>query len=118
MSFKTTCGDFLAEVKQMRDSAIAQAVQSALQTEHEPYKAQLVKARDEFVVAEKQACEKLVEQIKAECEKKCQAKISATETAIAENRTSVTATAEASAKTEYNNFILGVAKLIDETKIN
>lgn len=118
MSFKSTCGDFLAGVKQMRDSAIAQAVQSSLQTEHEPYKAQLVKARDEFVVAEKEACEKLVEQIKAECEKKCQAKFAVTENAIAEHRNSVTATAEATVKAEYDNFILEASALIDKTKIN
>ena len=118
MDFKTKCGDFLAGIKQMRDAELSQAVQSALQTEHEPYKTQLVKAREEFVATERLACERLIEQIKAECDKKCNAKFAETEIAIAEHRATVTATAEANIKEKYNPFILEASALFDKTKIN
>lgn len=118
MSFKTKCDSFLQDVTQMRASAISQAVESALQTQHEPYKAQLVKARDEFVATENAAFEKMVETLKQERDKRIQAKVTATDTAIAEHKNSVTVRAETSAKAEYDNFILGVSALVDKTKIN
>jgi hypothetical protein len=118
MSFKTKCDAFLQDVTQMRTSAISQAVALALQTQHEPYKAQLVKERDEFVRTENQAFEKMVASLKEEHDKRVTEKTIATETAISEHKTSVTARAEASAKAEYDNFILGVSALVDKTKIN
>lgn len=118
MNFKTKCDAFLQDVTQMRTSAISQAVDLAIQTQHEPYKAQLIKARDEFVVAENQAFEKMVASLKEEHDKRVNAKMVATDTAISEHRASVTARAETSAKAEYDNFILGVSALVDKTKIN
>lgn len=118
MNFKTKCDAFLQDVTQMRATAISQAVEVALQTQHEPYKAQLVRTRDEFVSAENQAFEKMVASLKAEHDKRVNAKMVATDNAIAEHKASVTATAEASAKAEYDNFILGVSALVDKTKIN
>jgi PDZ domain-containing secreted protein len=118
MNFKTKCDAFLSDVTQMRATAIAQAVDVALQTQHEPYKAQLVRTRDEFVAAENEAFEKMVESLKKEHDKRVSDKVNATEVAIAEHKTSVTARAEASAKAEYDNFILGVSALVDKTKIN
>ena len=118
MSFKTKCDAFLQDVTQMRASAISQAVDLALQTQHEPYKAQLTKQRDEYVLAENQAFEKMVASLRQEHDKRVNAKTVATETAISEHKASVTAKAEASAKAEYDNFILGVSALVDKTKIN
>lgn len=118
MNFKTKCDAFLQDVTQMRASAISQAVDLALQTQHEPYKSQLIKSRDEFVVAENQAFEKMVASLKEEHDKRVNAKMVATDTAISEHKASVTARAETSAKAEYDNFILGVSALVDKTKIN
>lgn len=118
MNFKTKCDAFLQDVSQMRASAISQAVDLAIQTHHEPYKAQLIKARDEFVVAENQAFEKMVEALKKEHDERVSTKIATTESAIAEHKKTVTVKAEASAKAEYDNFILGVSALVDKTKIN
>jgi hypothetical protein len=118
MSFKTKCDSFLQDVTQMRASAVSQAVEVALQTQHEPYKSELVRARDEFIASENQAYEKMVESLKQERDKRIQAKATTTETAIAEHKSSVTAKAEASAKAKYDNFILGVSALVDKTEIN
>lgn len=118
MNFKAKCDNFLQDVTQMRASAISQAVDLALQTQHEPYKTQLVKTRDEFVAAENQAFEKMVASLKEEHDKRVNEKMYATETAISEHKATVTARAEASAKAEYDNFILGVSALVDKTKIN
>jgi hypothetical protein len=118
MNFKAKCDTFLQDVTQMRASAISQAVDLAVQTQHEPYKTQLMKARDEFVAAENQAFEKMVASLKEEHDKRVTEKMIATETAISEHKATVTARAEASAKAEYDNFILGVSALVDKTKIN
>lgn len=118
MNFKTKCDSFLQEVTQMREMAIQQSVDIALQTQHEPYKTQLKRTCDDYVASENQAFEKMVESLRQERDNRINAKVTSTENAIAEHKASVTERAKASAKTEYDNFILGVSALVDKTKIN
>lgn len=118
MGLKVKVDEFLQSIKAMRENAITEAVQQALQTKHEPYKVQMTATRDKALVAEEQEFRTLVEQITAQHNAKV-AEIKADfEGAIVKHKTIVAQEAEAGAKVEYDKFILGVAAVADDIKLN
>ena len=118
MGLKVKVDEFLQSVKAMRENAIRDAVQQALQTKHEPFKAQMTATKDKAIVAEEHKFRELIEQLTAQHNAKI-AEIKADfEGEIVKHRTIVAQEAETNAKGEYDKFILGVAAVADEIKIN
>lgn len=118
MGLKVKVDEFLQSVKAMRENAINEAVQQALQTKHEPFKAQMTATRDKALVAEEHEFHKVIEQITVQHNAKV-AEIKADfEGEIVKHRTIVAQEAETNAKGEYDKFILGVAAVADDIKIN
>ena len=118
MGLKLETDKFLQGIKAMRDAAVADAEQKALQIKHEPYKAQMVATRDKALVAEEQQFRKIVEQLTAEHNSKVTEIRADFDGSIAKHRTLVAQEAKAEAEAEYNKFILGVASVADDVKIN
>jgi adenine-specific DNA methylase len=118
MNLKTKCDEFLQSIKAMRDNAIAQAVQREIQTKHEPYKAQMISARDMEIANKEQTFNAVIEKLKKEHEAEitiCRANF---EKAIQSHRDEIARVAEANAKGEYDKFICGVAAVADDIKVN
>ena len=113
---KLEADKFLQGVMAMRDNAIAQAEQKALQMKHEPYKAQMVATRDKVLVAEDQQYRKAVEQLTSEHNAKVAEITADFDGNIAKHRSLVTQEAKAEAEAEYNKFIRGVCAVADEIK--
>lgn len=118
MNLKTKCDEFLQSVTIMRQAAINEAVQREIQTQHEPYKAQMISARDKALANEEQSFTALVNQITAEHNAKVQTCKADFEKAIQAHRDEVARNAEQSAKVEYDKFILAVSAVADEIKVN
>jgi hypothetical protein len=118
MGLKVKVDEFLQSVTIMRKTAIDEAVQQALQTKHEPYKAQMVATRDKALVAEEQEFRRVIEQITAEHNNKVSTIKADFDGAIASHKASVAQLAEESAKGEYDKFILQVSAIADDIKIN
>lgn len=118
MNFKTKCDEFLRDITVMRTNAISEAVQREIQEKHEPYKAQMLKTKDETINSETQEFNRILEELKREHEAKMQAYASEFEKAINDHRASVVAVAEETAKAEYDRFILKMSEIVDNTKLN
>ena len=118
MGLKVKVDEFLQSVKAMRENAIIEASQQALQTKHEPFKAQMTTAKEKALAVEEREFQKMIEQITAQHNAKV-AEIKADfEGEIVKHRTIVARDAEAIAKVEYDKFILGVCAVADDIKIN
>ncbi len=115
--FKNTCDSFLGNILAMREKAIADAAQKAIVEEHQPYAEQLIATKNELIAKEREKAEEQIALIRAELQRKIDYLNAETESAIAKNKVSVVAVAEANAKAAYDSFILGVGKLVDETNI-
>lgn len=118
MGLKVKVDEFLQSVTILRKTAIDEAVQQALQTKHEPYKAQMIATRDKALVAEEQEFQQVIEQITREHNVRVQTIKGDFDSAIANHKASVAQTAEDSAKVEYDKFILQVSAIADDIKIN
>lgn len=113
---KLEADKFLQGVLAMRDTAVAQAEQKALQIKHEPYKAQMIATRDKVLVAEDQQYRKAVEELTTAHNAKVAEITADFDGNIAKHRTLVTQEAKAEAEAGYNKFILGVSAVADEIK--
>lgn len=118
MGLKVKVDEFLQAVTVMRKTAIDEAVQQALQTNHEPYKAQLITARDKALATEEQEFQKTIEQLTNEHNARMNTIKGDFDNAIDAHKASVAHTAEESAKVEYDKFILQVSAIADDIKIN
>lgn len=118
MGLKVKVDEFLQTVTVMRKTAIDEAVQQALQTEHEPYRVQIINARDKALATEEQQFQKLIEQLTKEHSDKVATIKSDFDNAVEAHKASVARTAEESAKAEYDKFILQVSAIADDIKIN
>lgn len=118
MNLKTKTEEFLQNVLVMRSNAINEAVQRELQTKHEPYRAQMVAARDKIISNEKQILDAKIAQLKKEHDGKISTCVADFEKAIQTNKDEVTRSAEANVKAEYDKFIEGVAAVADNIKTN
>ena len=116
--FKTKCNDFLDAISQMRETAIEKSVQEALQNEHQPYVAELTKAQQILVIEETQRVEDEIKRLRENLATKIATFEQSTKDAIAEDRVRVERTARNAACAKYDEFILGVSRLVDETEIN
>lgn len=116
--FKNECNKFLDTITAMRSTAVNQAIEEAIKNEHTPYAEQMIAARNAVIEEEKQKTAELIKTLQADLERKINSYTEETDKAIADNKKRVSEVAEAKAKVAYDNFILGVGKLVDETKIN
>ena len=115
--FKKKCDDFLGNILAMREKALADATQKAIVEEHQPYAEQLISTKNELTAKEREKAEEQIALIRAELQRKIDYINAETESAIAKNKVSVVAAAEANVKAAYDPFIIGVGKLVDETNI-
>ena len=118
MLFKSECDKFLENIAAMRSSAIANAVNEALQKQHAPYESRVRAACNAVIEEEKTSTAELIKVLQADLERKIQDHIEQMNQSIAKNKSEVIKTAEIKAKTAYDTFILGVGKLVDETNID
>lgn len=118
MGLKVKVDEFLQSVKAMRDNAIIEAIQQALQTKHEPFKAQMTTAKNKALAVEEQEFRKIIEQITAQHNAKVAEITADFEGEIVKHKTIVARDAEATAKAEYDKFIRGVCVVADDIKIN
>ena len=118
MKLKTMADEFLQRVLAQRNIAVEEAKQKEIQTIHEPYKAQMISARDKALANEEQKFRALVEKITKEHEELVNSVRSDFEKAIQNHRLEVERSAEATARAEYDKFINGVCVVADEIKEN
>jgi hypothetical protein len=118
MGLKVKVDEFLNSVTIMRKTAIEEAVQQALQTKHEPYRVQMIAARDNVLTAEEQEFRKVIERLTAEHNARVSTIKADFDADIAKHRTAVAQEAEDGAKGEYDKFILQVSAIADDIKIN
>lgn len=116
MNLKNKCDEFLASLTEMRKVAIAEAVQSEVRTKHEPYKAQMIAARDKALANEEQAFNLAIEQLRKAHQAKAQTITADFDEAIVAHRTQVEQTATETAKVEYDTVIRKIAVVADEIK--
>lgn len=114
MNLKNKADEFLQNIKVMRDNAIRDAVQNAIQTQHEPYKVQQMAIRDKELATKEQEFNSLVNQLKKEHEAECAVCRANYEKDVQAHRIEVANSAEATAKAQYDKFICGVAAVADE----
>lgn len=117
MEFRNECNRFLDTISSMRSSAINKAVDEAIANEHEPYVVEMSNACDALIAEETQKTADIIRNLQADLERKVEHYKTQKDNAIADHKVRVVATASEKAKVEYDTFILGVSKLIDETKI-
>ena len=116
MNLKNKCDEFLASLTDMRKVAIAEAVQNEVRAKHEPYKVQMLAARDKALANEEQAFNLAVEQLRKAHLAKAQTITSDFDEAIVAHRTQVEQNATESAKVVYDNVILKISAIADEIK--
>ncbi|MBP3573875.1 MAG: hypothetical protein J6J71_04635 [Prevotella sp.] len=116
MSLKKKCDEFLANLTDMRKSAIEEAVQKELREKHEPYKSQMITARDTALANEERAFNLAVEQLRIEHLAKAKNITSDFEEAISAHKLQVEKSASESAKFVYDNVILKISAIADEIK--
>lgn len=116
--FKTKCITFLDSISEMRNIAIEKKVQEALQTEHQPYVDELQKTKETIIAEESKKAEEAINAIRNELAKKIEGYEEKARVAIQEDKERVEEKARLLACNQYDNFILGVSKLVDETKLN
>ena len=118
MVLKNECSRFLDAITSLRNATIDRGVQKAVELKHLPYKAELEETRDKMIVQAKNKAEEEVRAIYAQRDSKVEQYRLETEMAIKAHRESVINAASAQVKNDYDNFILGVSKLVDNTNIN
>lgn len=116
--FKTKCNDFLDSISKMREEAIEKKVQDALQKEHQPYVEELVKTKQLLISEETEKVEEEVKKLRENLKAKVESYEEKTNKAIAADKEKVTKKARELACENYDKFILGVSRLVDETQIN
>lgn len=116
--FKTKCNDFLEAISQMRESAIEKDVQEALKNEHEPYVDELIKTKQLLILEETEKVEDKIRQLREGLAETIASYEEKTRKAIEDDKANVMQRAKARASESYDSFILGVSKLVDDTKIN
>ena len=116
--FKTKCNDFLDAISQMREAAIEKNVQEALQNEHQPYVEELIKTKQLLIKEETEKVEEEIKKLREGLNVKVASYEEKTSNAIEEDKIKVSQRARENACANYDKFILGVSKLVDETKIN
>jgi predicted RNA-binding protein with RPS1 domain len=118
MILKLKADEFLQSIVAMRDNAVREAIQQAIQKNHEPYRVQMVAKRDKELADKEQTFNALIAQLTKEHEAEKATCKAGYEKAIQSHRDEVARTAEANAKGEYDKFILGVSAVADEIKEN
>lgn len=115
--FKTECTRFLDNVTALRSSAVNKAVTEAIQNEHTPYERDMVTARDAVITEKRQKVAEQIKALQANLEREVNSITVETSKAIADHKDRVVAQATEKAQAEYDNFILGVSKLVDATNL-
>ena len=118
MVFKTECSKFLDSLTNLRNSIISREVQKAIELNHAPYKLEMESQRDKVIAQAKEEADREILAIQAKRDQKIQKLRIETEVAIATNKENVVNAATANVKANYDNFILSVSKLVDNTDIN
>lgn len=118
MVFKNECSRFLDSLTNLRKATIDREVQKAIELKHAPYKFEMECVRDKVIAQAKEEADKEILAIQAKRDQKIQKYRTETELAIEAHKTSVVNTATEQVKASYDNFILGVSKLVDNTNIN
>lgn len=116
--FKEKCTEFLDSITQMRETEIERNIQDALQKEHIPYVDELNKTKKLLIEEETQKAEEEIKRIRERLLAKVEAYEAKAKTAIQEDKEKVIQKAKRKAKEKYDNFILGVSRLVDETEKN
>lgn len=115
--FRQKCDEFLSSLTSMRSAAIQKAVSEAINTVHTPYVEKVNAETRALIDAERKKTEELIANIRKESDAQIEKYSSDTKIAIEKHREMVSEEASTTAKANYDTFILGVSKLIDETNI-
>jgi hypothetical protein len=115
--FKTECNRFLDNITALRSTAVNKAVTDALENEHKPYESEVIAVRDALIVEERTKTAELIKALQADLERKVNDYTEDANKSIAMHRERVVESATEKAKAEYDNFILSVSKLVDNSKI-
>lgn len=118
MVFKNECSRFLDTITNLRNATIDRGVQKAIELKHAPYKLEMEEARDKMIAQAKNEAEQEILAIQEKRDQKIATYRSETELAIKTHRENVINAASEQVKNNYDNFILGVSKLVDNTNIN
>lgn len=118
MKLKIMADEFLQRVLAQRNIAIEEAKQHEVQTIHEPYKAQMISARDKALANEEQKFRTLVDQITKEHNDLVESVKDDFAKNIQNHKEQVERSAEAKARAEYDKFINGVCSVADDIKEN
>lgn len=116
MNLKNKCDEFLANLTDMRKAAIEEAVQNEIRVKHEPYKSQMISARDTALANEERAFNLAVEQLRKAHLEKARTIASDFEEAIAAQKLQVERAASERAKVAYDEVILKISAIADEIK--
>ena len=87
-------------------------------TDHANYVKELTDAQDNYIKEETEETQAKILALQEEHNRKVVSCKKETETAINTHKEKVVKDAETKARTEYDNFILGVSRLVDGTHIN
>lgn len=117
MVFKDECTRFLDNIVSLRSTAINNAVNDALAKEHTPYERELIARRDALITERRVKLAEIIRTMQADLEKEIAGYNEETSKAIEEDKNRIIAEATKKASAQYDNFILGVGKLVDETKL-
>lgn len=118
MVFKNECTKFLDILTNLRKATIDREVQNAIELKHVPYKLDMESQRDKVIAQARDEADKEILAIQAKREQKIQKYRAETELAIAAHKENVIIAATEEVRKNYDNFILGVSKLVDNTNIN
>jgi F0F1-type ATP synthase membrane subunit b/b' len=118
MKLKTMADEFLQRVLAQRNIAVEEAKQKEVQSIHEPFKAQMISARDKALSNEEQKFRDLVDKITKEHNDLVQSVKDDFANEIQKHKEQVERSAEAKARVEYDKFINGVCTVADEIKEN
>lgn len=116
--FKQKCNDFLDAITSLRTTAINEAVNKALATTHAKYVEELTSAKNSYIAEEREKTQAKILALQAELDRKVVSCTKETEMAITTHKEKIVEDAKVKASAEYDNFILGVSKLVDSTHIN
>lgn len=117
MVFKNECTRFLDAVTGLRKSTIEKEVQKELELKHAPYITEMERVRDEVIAQENTEAERQIRAIQERRDSKIQTYRIETAKAVETHRTNLIAETTARVSKDYDNFILGVSKLVDDTNI-
>lgn len=118
MVFKNECTKFLDALTNLRKATIDREVQKAIELKHSPYKLDMESQRDKVIAQARDDAEKEILAIQTKRDQKIQRYRAETEVAIATHKESVINNATEEVRKNYDNFILGVSKLVDNTNIS